>query len=434
MERTVVIAEDDRDLAEVFKDTLELCGFAVVVAPDGERALALLDRVQPAAVLTDMMMPVMDGLELLRRIQARPAPRPAVIAMSALKPYLAEARKLGAVATLHKPFDFEVLEATVKAAVTGGALPPEAHPREDSLAEAEAGRLRAVLELRLDQPAPSAALTEFTERVARLFHVPICLVSIITTERQLWSAQCGLPPDMAAAGSDAREHAFCTHAVAARTALVVQDATTNPFFAHNHLVTTRGLRFYAGVPLLTRLGEAVGTLCILDFSPRKFTYFDLELLGVLSRRVLAELDWRERRMRPEPTAAFRYLTWLDEELNILGREALTEALKVQACRAAERRERLSLLAISVPREEVAHAVGALSACFDQAFLGRLGLARLGVVVPECSAAEAEARARDALGGGATVCGMDANVPAPPEWMLREVEVRLGPLGLAQPVY
>jgi GAF domain-containing protein len=62
--------------------------------------------------------------------------------------------------------------------------------------------------------------------------------------------------------------------VAARAALVVQDTLDNPFFRDNILVRAKGLRFYAGVPLISRHGEALGTLCVLDQHARTFTHKD----------------------------------------------------------------------------------------------------------------------------------------------------------------
>jgi GAF domain-containing protein len=270
------------------------------------------------------------------------------------------------------------------------APPPPAPPDERD-------RLLAVLQLKLDEPAPTAAMDAFVERVARIFDVPICLVSIVTLDQQYWHASCGLPPELAQARGGPRDESFCTHAVVANAALVVQDAHQNPFFVDNVFVRDRGLRFYAGVPVTHRYGHVVGTLCLLDMRPRSFSRFDLDLLSLLAKRIAAELEWREKRLSPRtPSAAFRYLTWLDEELDVLGREAFVQALQVESLRAAERHAELTLAVVSRSDGELAGLVARTGAAFPRALLGRLGWARIGVLVFDEPAAAVEPRLRAAV--------------------------------------
>jgi hypothetical protein len=169
----------------------------------------------------------------------------------------------------------------------------------------------------------------------------------------------------------------------ARAALVVQDTTANPLFADNPFVREGGLRFYAGVPLIERFGRALGTLCILDMRPRVFKYFDLELLSLLAKRVMAELEWRDRRSRlGSPLAAFQHLSYMDEELGILGREAFVEALQVESLRAAEAKHPLSLIVVGVAPDALTPAAAALGARFPAGHLGRLAASRVGILVGE----------------------------------------------------
>jgi GAF domain-containing protein len=264
----------------------------------------------------------------------------------------------------------------------------------------ERDRLLAVLELKLDEPAPTAAMNAFVSRVALIFDVPICLVSIVTRDRQYWHAFCGLPPDLEAARGTPRDDSFCTHAVAANAALVVQDAHENPFFVDNSIVLERGLRFYAGVPITHRFGHVLGTLCLLDTKPRSFTRFDLDLLGILAKRIAAELEWREKRSSPRtPTAAFRYLTWLDEELDVLGREAFVEALQVESLRAGERHAELALGVVAAADGQLRAIVDELRSAFPRALVGRLGWARIGVLAFGERAESIERRLRAMSGTG-----------------------------------
>jgi CheY-like chemotaxis protein len=115
----VLLVEDDADLAEVTQVALEEEGLQVAVAHDGLEGLDLIDKLHPQVVVTDLVMPVLDGLELIRRHAARPAPRAPVIAISAIGAKLRAARDLGAAEVLLKPvFPQELLQSVRR--VTSG--------------------------------------------------------------------------------------------------------------------------------------------------------------------------------------------------------------------------------------------------------------------------------------------------------------------------
>jgi CheY-like chemotaxis protein len=426
--RLVLLVEDDPDIGSAEKDCLELEGYSVIAARNGREALSLLDVATPDLIVLDLMMPELDGFGFLREFRRRPEPRPRVLAMSAFADYLPKAVEAGATATMSKPFRVEEFLSRVDALSLGRAV---AEPAPRAPVD-ERERLRTVTELQLDRGPPTEALDEFVQRVARIFDVPICLVSIVTVDRQHWHAGCGLPETLAQARGTARVDSFCTHAVDAQAALVVQDSAENPFFAENPLVRDHGIRFYAGVPLVTRFGHAIGTLCLMAFAPHPFTAFDLDLLSVLARRVIAELEWRERRARAQaPDSAFRGLAWVDEELGVLGREAFTEALKVESLRAARRGTPLVLVVAVAPQERLGDATAGLNREFPRALLGRLGLARIGVIVPDAGAAALPERVRAAGGAGVDAVAIDVpRVIGGAAAFLREAERRFGQAGLA----
>ena len=111
---TVVLVEDDVDLAEVTRLVLVQEGLVVHVAHDGKAALELIARVAPDVVITDLVMPVMDGLELIQQLSGRPGPRIPVIAVSAIGRRLHAARELGADEALVKPVHPQELAATAR--------------------------------------------------------------------------------------------------------------------------------------------------------------------------------------------------------------------------------------------------------------------------------------------------------------------------------
>jgi DNA-binding response OmpR family regulator len=97
----LVLVEDDVDLARVMEEALKEEGLAVELAHDGRAGLELIDRVHPDVVVTDLVMPVLDGLQLIRQLLVRSGPP--VIAISAVGSRLHAARELGAVEALVKP-------------------------------------------------------------------------------------------------------------------------------------------------------------------------------------------------------------------------------------------------------------------------------------------------------------------------------------------
>ena len=111
---------------------------------------------------------------------------------------------------------------------------------------------------------PEPAFDRVTQLAAKLFEVPIALVSLVDQDRQWFKSRVGL--DIA---ETPRCMAFCAHAILSDSPLIVPDATADARFSDNPLVTSPGgIRFYAGVPIQSPDGYSLGTLCVIDTSPR----------------------------------------------------------------------------------------------------------------------------------------------------------------------
>jgi len=153
-------------------------------------------------------------------------------------------------------------------------------------------RLEALHQLEiLDTPA-EASLDRITRLVARVLDVPIALVSLVDEDRQWFKSRTGLD-----APETPREMAFCAHAILQSTPLVVPDAAEDERFRDNLLVTgAPHIRFYAGVPIRTSRGFAVGTLCAIDERPRELTQEELDILRDLADIVSREVQLRENLM------------------------------------------------------------------------------------------------------------------------------------------
>ncbi len=125
-------------------------------------------------------------------------------------------------------------------------------------------------------------LIAITQFAAHLCDAPMCLVSIVEIDRQRFLARTGLD-----ARETARDVSFCAHAMLDRDILVVPDATLDPRFKDNALVTSGlEIRFYTGAPLLSEEGLPLGALCVIDPVVREgLTPLQLEGLAILAKQV-----------------------------------------------------------------------------------------------------------------------------------------------------
>jgi len=154
----------------------------------------------------------------------------------------------------------------------------------------EAQRLQALCDYGVLDTGADPAFDEITQLAARLFAAPIAFVSLIDRERQWFKSRVGfdLP-------ETPRSIAFCDHAIRGRDVMVVPDTRLDPRFAANPVVTgAAGIRFYAGAPLVTPSGQALGTLCVLDRVPRDFGPEPCATLAVLARQVMAQLELKRQ--------------------------------------------------------------------------------------------------------------------------------------------
>ena len=125
-----------------------------------------------------------------------------------------------------------------------------------------------------------------TRIAARVLGTPIALVSLVARDIQWFKSEYGL-----GATETTREISFCGHAIHSDNPLVVSDATQDPRFFDNPLVTgAPNIRFYAGHPIHSVEGERVGTLCIIDRSPKVLTRDELNVLRDLAAIAESELQ------------------------------------------------------------------------------------------------------------------------------------------------
>ena len=152
----------------------------------------------------------------------------------------------------------------------------------------EEARLLAVARYRLPEAPADGAFDRVTAIAARVFSVPVALVTIVDHDRIWFTAHHGLEIDHID-----RHPGLCASAILDDVPWVVEDARFDPRTLANPLVASDfGLQFYAGVPLRTRDGHKLGTLCVLDFEPRLASEEELATLGDLAAIVMAEMELR----------------------------------------------------------------------------------------------------------------------------------------------
>jgi signal transduction histidine kinase len=152
----------------------------------------------------------------------------------------------------------------------------------------ETDRLAALYALDILDSAPEQDFDDIVSLASNVCGTPTSLVNLIDTDRQWFKARVG--SDLV---ETPRELSFCAHAILGRDLLVVPDTTQDARFSDNPLVdTSDGIRFYAGAPLITTDGFALGTLCVVDKEPRKLEIEQLQALRALSRQVTAQMELR----------------------------------------------------------------------------------------------------------------------------------------------
>ena len=134
----------------------------------------------------------------------------------------------------------------------------------------EENRLEELARLHLADGVREEVFDRTTKKLARVFEVPIALITFIDRDHQWFKSQAGLPEEIAEAQQISRELSVCGHVIANDEPLVVEDLSRDRRFANNPLLKERGLRFYAGVPLRSN-NLPIGSLCILDIKPRRMT-------------------------------------------------------------------------------------------------------------------------------------------------------------------
>lgn len=156
------------------------------------------------------------------------------------------------------------------------------------LPDNEFARLAALRQYQILDAAPEQTFDDITKIAAHICGTPIAIMALIDRERQWFKAKVGQP-----ATQPPREQAFCAYTILQSETLEVEDAQKDDRFSDNPLVLgSPHFRFYAGAPLITGSGHALGSLCVIDPQPRKLTAEQKSCLESLARMVMTTLELR----------------------------------------------------------------------------------------------------------------------------------------------
>lgn len=182
-----------------------------------------------------------------------------------------------------------------------------------TISSAEQARIASLHAMRiLDMPAADV-LDRLTAFSAQICHTPYAAITVIDEKYQWSKASFGIDVD----GID-RAISFCTQTVNGKTPFIVHDTYSDPLFHRNPLVSNAPhIRFYAGIPLMTADGNALGALAVMDTVPRQLDTSQILTLSLLAEQVMMHIEQRRQHKELEQLAAER-----DQINQALQRQAL----------------------------------------------------------------------------------------------------------------
>lgn len=226
----------------------------------------------------------------------------------------------------------------------------------------EEERLEKLRQYEILDSATEQDYDDIARLVTQICGTSLSTISFVDRDRQWFKAAVGIEDQ-----ETSRDVAFCAHTILGNELFTVEDASADPRFADNPLVTIDPqLRFYAGMPLITPDGYRLGALCAMDRSPRKLTAEQEEALGVLARHVVDLLELRRsRRILETQNRELRELSDLKSRLmSIIAHDLRGPMANISALMSLFEAEELDEAERQELMLELRHTVGATGYLLD----------------------------------------------------------------------
>jgi GAF domain-containing protein len=152
----------------------------------------------------------------------------------------------------------------------------------------ETGRLAALNRYSILDTLPEQIYDDVTALASLVCGTPISLVSLVDADRQWFKSAHGVE-----VRETPRAQSFCAHTLGTAKTLIVKDAQQDPRFSSNPAVVGEpGIRFYAGAPIVESNGHVLGTVCVIDTTPRSLSPIQIAALEALARHTMALMEMR----------------------------------------------------------------------------------------------------------------------------------------------
>lgn len=151
-------------------------------------------------------------------------------------------------------------------------------------------RLRAVAEVLPDVSGQDEDFDRIARLASQALAAPTAFVTLITATDQNFVGLCGAPEAMGGSRGGPHEHSLCRHTVLAGEVVSITNTLENPVFSGNPIVLGLGLKAYLGIPLVTSQGHTLGTICVIDYTPRDWSIAEIDLLRDYAAVALGQLE------------------------------------------------------------------------------------------------------------------------------------------------